>query len=522
MAAPTLGSFLQRLKQAMTAEAVASCSDQELVEQFRSRRDDGVFRAILERHGPMVYQVCRRALSSPADVEDAFQATFLILIRRAHTLRRQGSLASWLHGVAWRTALKLRTKSDRRRRRESLADAEPQAVSENSTWKEVRAILDEELNRLSESARGPLVFCYLEGRTQDEAAAQLAVSKSTLRRRLEKSRQVLARRLARRGVALSAVGSAQLISDCAQGAGLSSALIVRTVQSACHTATGIAAPAGVVSTRVAALCDGVIKTMNYAKYKSVVASLACCLAIGFGVYQASPELAFAQQKGSTASATPPKGSPDIEPVDPGLVFDANVQKQLRLSQNQIRQLTEARDKGRESKADQGKRVSEIDAQLKKLQEQMEKLSQERSVALQAIHKAESEQVKSEIPKVLSRDAVDQLRQITLQRMRLADVLLDPRIRARLELNDEQIKKIQAIQEKPGFTADWIMETRPSVLFANRQFDSVWLGSLNTTGDILFYDAVGGASRSELLKLLTPQQRQTLERLSGMTFEKDKK
>src|SRR6187397_92245 len=106
MAATTLGAFLQRLKQAMSAETLAACSDQELVERFRSNRDDVVFRVILDRHGPMVLQVCRRVLSSAADVEDAFQATFLILIRRGHSVRRHSSLASWLHGVAWRTAMK--------------------------------------------------------------------------------------------------------------------------------------------------------------------------------------------------------------------------------------------------------------------------------------------------------------------------------------------------------------------------------------------------------------------------------
>ena len=217
MATPTLGAFLQRLKHAMSAETLASCSDQQLVEQFRSGRDEATFRAILERHGPMVFHVCRRVLSSAADVEDAFQATFLILIRRGHTVRRHSSLASWLHGVAWRTALKLRAQSDRRRRREAKsASTEAAAVTDDTTWGELRGILDEELQRLPETLRAPLLLCYLEGRTQDEAAAQIGVSKSTLRRNLDRARERLGRRLARRGVTLGTVLGAGLVSECAQ------------------------------------------------------------------------------------------------------------------------------------------------------------------------------------------------------------------------------------------------------------------------------------------------------------------
>src|SRR5262245_5498932 len=349
MATPTLGTFLRRLKQAMGAEALASCSDRELVEQFRSGRGDAVFRAILERHGPMVLQVCRRVLGSPTDVEDAFQATFLILIRRGHTVRRHSSLASWLHGVAWRSALKLRTQSDRRRRREMRSsEAGPTAVTDDTTWGELRGILDEELRRLPDTLRAPLVLCYLEGRTQDEAATQLDISKSTVRRNLERARELLGRRLVRRGVTLSAVLSARLISDCAQGAGVPRTLLVRTVESASHTAANFAAPASVTSARVAALSDGVIKTMNYTKCKTIFAVMACSLALGIGVFQFSPEFASAQDKAATARAQPRAGTPDIEPIDPNLVFDPEVQKQLRLGQNQVRQLTEARDKGTES------------------------------------------------------------------------------------------------------------------------------------------------------------------------------
>src|SRR5262249_31604650 len=146
-------------------------------------------------------------------------------------------------------------------------------------------------------------------------------------------------------------------------------------------------------------------------------------------------------------ATAVASNPDIEPIDPNLVFDPNVQKQLRLSENQIRQLHDARDKGTAAAGDQNRRGREFDERIKNLEEEIAKLRAERDLAANAVQKSQSDQVKGAIPKVLSRDAVQQLRQITIQNMRLSDVLLDARIRDRLELNDEQVKKIQELAEK---------------------------------------------------------------------------
>lgn len=511
MAATTLGTFLRGLKQAMATEALAGCSDRDLVERFRSGRDDAAFRAVLERHGPMVYQVCRRALNSAADVEDAFQATFLVLVRRGHTIRRHSSLASWLHGVAHRTALKLRTQADRRRRREARsARTTPAGLADDTTWGELRGLLDEELQRLPELCRVALLLCYLEGRTQDEAAAQLDVSKSTLRRHLERGRELLGRRLARRGVTLGAALVARLVFDCSPSAAMPRALIARTAESAQHTAANLAAPASVLPDRVAALTDGVMKTMQYAKYKMVVAVLTCGLVLGFGMNQFSPRLASAQEKKPAADSRTPTKSPDIEPIDPNLVFEEGVQKELRLSQNQIRQLTEARDKGTNAAADQGKRVAEIDEQIKKLQAEIERLDQERGNAQRAIENSQTDQVRAAIPTVLSREATNQLRQMTLQRMRLSDVLLDAKVRARLDLNDEQVKKIQEMSEKGGGDGKFLVSVRTHLKSVQYlRAEPVY---------VTFREKLSDASRAELLKVLTPAQRATLERLSGIKLE----
>ena len=162
-----------------------------------------------------------------------------------------------------------------------------------------------------------------------------------------------------------------------------------------------------------------------------------------------------------------------------------------------------------------KRVSEIDQRIDKLQKEIERLNEERSAALQVINKAQSDQVKTAIPKVLSRDAVEQLRQMTIQRMRLSDVLLDAKIRARLNLNDEQVKKIQEFKEKGGDRVWLNVATKvPIENLATRL-------TIRNVQHVWYSDFSGDASRSELLKVLTAQQRQSLERLSGLTFEKSK-
>jgi len=149
------------------------------------RGDQAAFTALVQWHGPMVLSVCRRVLSNLPDAEDAFQATFLVLAKKAASIRKQGSLASWLYGVAYRIARKAQVSDSRRRFRESQA---PQKSDESSlpesAWRELRAILDEELDRLPEKYRSPLVLCYLEGKTNEEAAQVLGWTKGTVSGRL--------------------------------------------------------------------------------------------------------------------------------------------------------------------------------------------------------------------------------------------------------------------------------------------------------------------------------------------------
>src|SRR5271166_6449175 len=198
MLANPVPSLLQHVRRL----AAAASSDEQLLADFRARRSDEAFAALLARHGPMVLNVCRRILHDAHAAEDVFQATFLVLADRAGAIRRPASLAGFLHGTAYRLAVRAR-----RRTLQSLPAAVcDKAVGppEELAWKEMLGVLDHELGQLSDRYRAPLVLCYLEGRTQDEAARQLGWSLNTLRRRLAQGRHLLEARLRGRGVTLSA------------------------------------------------------------------------------------------------------------------------------------------------------------------------------------------------------------------------------------------------------------------------------------------------------------------------------
>lgn len=258
MATANLNVFIHRLARGMKAETLGGQSDRQLVERFLADREEAAFEALLRRHGSMVYRVCWRVLQQDPDVEDAFQATFLLLAQKLHTVRSKASLGSWLHGVAHRVALKAKARAATRGRHERLATASRSAPADEVPWRELRTILDAELSQLPEKWRMPLILCYLESRTQDEAAKQLGWSKNTLRRRLDEAREALGRRLGRSGVGPAAL-SAVLLADCASPA-LPSSLIASTVEAAARVAGGQAA-ATVASAGTAALVEGVGRTM---------------------------------------------------------------------------------------------------------------------------------------------------------------------------------------------------------------------------------------------------------------------
>src|SRR5262245_132932 len=274
-----LNGVLSHLRQAVGVSGPGGPTDGELLDRFVANRDQAAFELLVWRHGAMVLQACRRLLARPEDAEDAFQATFLALVRRARSIKRGQVVAGWLHTVACRVALRLRSAALRRSRHELLNNHnngnEP-ATDNNGfdpvAWAEVRALIDEELSRLSAKLRDPFVLCCLEGLTNDEAARQLGCPKGTVLSRLSRARERLRGRLLRRGVGIPAAGLAAALSQEAAAAIAPAPLVISTVKAAGLLAAG-KATAGIVSAPVAALTEGVIRAMFLTKLKMVTAAV---------------------------------------------------------------------------------------------------------------------------------------------------------------------------------------------------------------------------------------------------------
>ena len=226
------------------------------------RREGAVFEAIVRRHGPMVWGVCRRVLRDHHDAEDAFQATFLVLARKAASVMPREKLGNWLYGVAYQTAMKARAMRAKRRVREGQVPdmPEPMAVPDDLR-DDLAETLDQELSRLPEKYRIPIVLCDLEGMTHKEAASQLGWPIGTVSSRLSRARSMLAKRLSRRGVSLSVGSLAVLLAQESASASMPTRLIGSTAQAASLFAAGGAVTAGVVSAEVAALTGEVLKIM---------------------------------------------------------------------------------------------------------------------------------------------------------------------------------------------------------------------------------------------------------------------
>jgi RNA polymerase sigma factor (sigma-70 family) len=242
-------------------------ADGSLLERFTTRRDEEAFAVLVQRYGPMVLGVCRRALNHEQDAEDAFQATFLVLARNAGSVRKQESVGSWLYGVAYRIACKARTIRGRRRAREvELKEVPAEEGSPEWLWREVRPVLDEEVNRLPPKYRLVFVLCYLEGMTNEQAARQLGCPLGTVLSRLARAREQLRGRLTRRGLAVSVALLAAALKGRA-GATVRQALATAAVKASRRDAPGCSA-------KVIALARSFSRPRSRAGLKRAAAGLA--------------------------------------------------------------------------------------------------------------------------------------------------------------------------------------------------------------------------------------------------------
>jgi RNA polymerase sigma factor (sigma-70 family) len=271
------------------ADTLAGLSDGQLLERFIARREGAALEALVQRHGPMVWGVCRRVLRDHHDAEDAFQATFLVLARRAASILPREKVGNWLYGVAYQTARKARAMKARRRTREGQAQnaPEPEAVSRVQR-SELAELLDHEVSRLPAKYRTPIVLCELEGKTHAEAAQRLGWPIGTVSGRLSRAKAMLAKRLIRQGVSISGVSLALLL---AQNQDALSASVPTLLLSSTQKAAMLFAAGGAVSSQAAALAKEVLKTMLLSKIKITTAiTTAALLAFslsGAGLWQAS-------------------------------------------------------------------------------------------------------------------------------------------------------------------------------------------------------------------------------------------
>jgi RNA polymerase sigma factor (sigma-70 family) len=283
MATSPLSRVIQTLRRATHHHDEAGLTDGELLERYVRNRDEGTIAALVRRHGPMVWSVCRRVLRGHHDAEDAFQATFLVFVRKAASIAQGEKVANWLYGVAYRTALKARAMAAKRYAREHQVTAMPEpAVAQRDPWDDLRPLLDLELSRLPEKYRAVIVLCDLGGKTRKEAAREFRLPEGTVATRLATARSMLARRLARSGLAVTGGGLAVLLVQQSATAGVPPSVMSSTIQAATLFAAGQAAAPGVLSVKAVALTEGVLKAMLLSKLKIATAVLVTVVVLGAG------------------------------------------------------------------------------------------------------------------------------------------------------------------------------------------------------------------------------------------------
>ncbi len=283
MATSGVNTFIQHLRRTVLARDGEGRTDGQLLDSFIDQKDEAAFETLVHRHGPMVLGVCHRIARNHHDAEDAFQTTFLVLARKASSVRPRQMVANWLHGVAYRTAMKAKVQTVKRQMREMHVVEMPEPeVTPNDQPHDLRPLLDQELRGLPETYRLPILLCDLEGKSIKEATQQLGCPQGTLAGRLVRGRRLLAKRLSQRGVVLSGELLMEMLSENAISAGIPPSLLVSTVKAGSFLIAGRAMVKGMVSTHVTELMEGVMMSMMLTKFKTVMAALVVLGMFAFG------------------------------------------------------------------------------------------------------------------------------------------------------------------------------------------------------------------------------------------------
>jgi RNA polymerase sigma factor (sigma-70 family) len=275
---------------ALALTCVDEVSDGHLLDLFIQHKDETAFAGLVRRHGRMVLGVCQRILDNRHDAEDCFQAVFLVLVRKATTIQPREMVGNWLYGVAYRTALEAKKMGARRRNRERKKFEMPRPEADADRWEELRPLLDQELSRLPSKYRFVVIACDLEGRTRKEVARALDLPEGTVASRLARGRTMLAKRLTRRHLAISAVALAAILAEKATARYVPAGLTASTMEAASLLAAGKPA-AGIISANVAVLINAAAKSMLLTKLEIASAVLVLLAALGLGVGAMIPSAA---------------------------------------------------------------------------------------------------------------------------------------------------------------------------------------------------------------------------------------
>jgi RNA polymerase sigma factor (sigma-70 family) len=321
MSSSTWDGVIDYVRRATSAGEAGGATDGQLLTSFVAHRDPRAFEAILRRHGPMVLGVCRRVLHHAQDAEDAFQATFLVLVGRAGSVAPRGMVGSWLYGVAYRTALAAKRAAARRRAKERQAP--PKEPPRDDPGHELRQLIEQELSRLPDKYRSPILLCELEGKTLKEAAHHLGWREGTLAGRLSRARRLLGKRLARHGPLLAGGPAALALARRAAAARVPPVLLNSTLKVGTETAVRPAAAAA-ISAPVAALVEGVSKAMYVTRLTTAAVVVLAATLLGLGLGAMAHRLAAAES-GPAPQRTLREAGPDANapaPV-PGRAFAAS-------------------------------------------------------------------------------------------------------------------------------------------------------------------------------------------------------